>query len=366
MSKMYVVTNPVPLHNNSPLVSLAKFVQVVCAAGYSPEIIGARLPADGVRGIPDSVPVRSFRYGGRGILKIFIFLLLQMKMFFWGLFCFKKNDVVYFWIADKMIGSFLAAKLRGAETNFFLYGSIVVKHSKNWARKLEQYMTDHADRVCAEAPSIFSECDIPENKILNPIQLFVPECGIEPKPFCDRELIIAVMSRLSREKHPFETIQAICRIHETMPDVYLRIIGSGPMEYQCRELVKKLGADGFIEFTGWLPADEAKRKLADCRVLIYPTDVEGVPGGILEAMSFGIPALASPVGGIPDVITDGVDGVILTDTDVDTIAAELSALLSSDKLSDMSDAATSTIKERFSLDAAAKNFNAVREGHTAE
>lgn len=365
MAKMYIVTNPMPEHNNSPAVSLGKFVQVIRAAGYAPSVIGARLP-EKLPGVADDVPVRSFGYGGKGIFKILSFGFLQLKTFFYCLCKFHRGDSVYFWIADKMIGAYTAAKIKGAKTNFFLYGKINSRHTKAWARSLEQYMTDNADFVCAEAESVFGECRIPEGKRLSVIKLFVPEFAVEPKPYSERERIVAVMSRLSAEKHPLETIRAVCRVREEIPDLRLRIIGGGPMEKECRELVSELGADGFIEFTGWLPSSEAKKQLSECVLLMYPAEIEGVPGGILEAMSFGIPALASPVGGIPCLIDDGVDGVFLSGTDSEIIAEELLSLLQSDKLEKMSAAAKRKIEREFSLQSAAENFRSVTETKNAQ
>lgn len=359
MERTFIITNPMPTHNNSPAVSLGKFVQVVKSAGYSPKVIGARLP-ENIPGVPDGVPVKSFRYGGRSVVKMLSFLLLQVKSFFYFLANCRKGDAVYFWIADKMIGAFLGAKLRGAEVNFFLYGMIDNRHAQKWARSLEQYMTDHADRVCAEGANVFTECSIPEDKPLDVIRLFVPESDITPIPYSEREPVIAVMSRLSPEKHPEDTIRAVCRVHETHPEIRLRIIGGGPIEGRCRQLVHELCADDFITFTGWLPSHDAKRRLSECILLSYPSDFEGVPGGILEAMSFGVPALASPVGGIPDLIEDGVDGVLLTSPDADTIARELESLLTSGELERLSREAMRKIREYFSLEAAAANFKAVR------
>lgn len=363
MSKLYVITNPVPIHNNSPLISLGKFLQIIRRAGSEPTVIGARIPEDGIPGVGDTVSVINYSYGGRGILKLASYILLQLRTFFSGLVRFRKGDAVYFWIADKMIGAFLAAKLRGAENNFFLYGKISSRHTQNWARNLEQYMTDCSDCVCAEAKSVLTECRIPEDRRTDVIQLFVPETEIEPPPYAERGNLVSVMSRLSPEKYPLETIRAVAEVHRSVPDIRLRIIGGGPIEDECRQLVCELGAEDYIEFTGWLPPDEAKQMLGQCRILMYPAEIEGVPGGILEAMSFGIPALASPVGGIPDLIDNGKDGVFLSATDADTIAAELTELLNSGKLEAMSAAAINKIKERFTLERAAQNFAAVRASH---
>lgn len=363
VGKMYVVTNPMPEHNNSPAVSLGKFVQVICAAGYTPSVIGARIPKDGIPGIADTVPVRSYGYGGTGILKLISYVWLQLRMFFSGLVRFGRDDVLYFWIADKMIGAFLAAKLKGAEINYFLYGRIFGDGKRGFSDKLVSYMADHASYVCAEADSVLDQWELSRNERSNVINLYVPKLCVHPIPFEQRSKNVLMYCRLCDGKHIDDAIRAFSRLHVSFPEYRLKIVGGGVLEHEMKELVHELSADDYIVITGWLEHAAAVKCAADSILLLYPTDAEGVPGGILEAMSLGIPALASPVGGIPDVITDGFDGVYLSGTDTLTIEAEMKSLLLSDKLRDMSDNAVKTINERFSLDAAAANFKVVRDSH---
>ncbi|MBQ7827590.1 MAG: glycosyltransferase [Clostridia bacterium] len=363
MERLFIVTNPMPTHNNSPAVSLGKFVQVVLGAGYSPRIIGARLP-EKIPGVPDTVPVRSFRYGGKGIFKMLSFLLLQIKTFFYCLANCRKGDAVYFWIADKMIGAFLGAKLKGAEINYFLYGKVFADGDGGLSEKLVRFMMNRATYVCAEAPSVFGQWGVGDSYDRDSINLFVPQSGVTPIPFEERSLNVAMYCRLSIGKHIDDAIRAFCAVKERFPEYRLKIIGGGPIEADVRNLVRELRADGFITVTGWLDHGEALKTVADSRVLLYPTDAEGVPGGILEAMSLGVPALASPVGGIPDLIESDVDGMFLASPDADTIARELETVLATGTPQEMSRAAMRKIKEKFSLESAAANFKAVRAEHT--
>lgn len=352
-----VITNPVPLHNVSPLVSLGKFVRVLVSAGYSPLIIGARLPNDGIPEIPDGVRVKSLPYGGRGIFKLFSYIFLQLRLFFSLLIKLGRDDTLYFWIADKMIGAFLAARLRGAEINFFVYGN-VAPHG-GISERLTLYMASHASRICAEAPSVFDQWDLPASVPRCCIKLFVPSSGIAPVPFSERPALVGMMCRLAHGKHADDAVRAFCRLHERLPEFGLRIIGGGPLEAQTLELIDELGAGEYISVTGWLEHDDALRELSRCRVLLYPTDAEGVPGGILEAMFLGVIPLATPVGGIPDVIDDGVNGFFLSDTSPDTIAAQLSAVLTSESAQGAAAASIQKIEKEFSLAAAARNLRAV-------
>lgn len=352
-----------PTHNNSPAVSLGKFVQVMLGAGYAAEIIGARIP-ENIPGVPDSVSVTSFRYGGNDIAKMFSYILLQIKSFFYCLAKCRKNDAVYFWIADKMIGAFLGAKLKGAEVNFFLYGKVFADGDGGFSEKLVRFMMNRATYVCAESPSVFDQWEVGDSYDRDSINLFVPQSGVVPIPFEERSRTVAMYCRLSIGKHIDDSIRAFCAVRKKFPEYRMKIIGGGPIEANVRALVRELQADEFITVTGWLEHGEALKNIADSHVLLYPTDAEGVPGAILEAMSLGVPALASPVGGIPDLIENDVDGVILSSPDADTIARELESVLTSGTLEELSRAAICKIKEKFSLESAAANFKAVRAKHT--
>lgn len=357
--RTFVITNPVPLHNASPLVSLSKFVRVLVSAGYSPVIIGARLPKDGIPEIPDGVQTKSLPYGGKGIFKLFSYVFLQLRLFFSLLIKLKKSDTLYFWIADIMIGPFCAARLRGADINFFLYGKC--HPHGGLSMKLRYYMATHASCICAESPSVFEQCELPSSAPRSYISLFVPKSDIAPIPFAERPTVVAMMCRLAQVKHIDDAVRAFCRIHESFPDYKLKIIGGGILEAEIHELIDELGANEFISVTGWLNHSDAQRELSECRVLLYPTDAEGVPGAILEAMSFGVIPLASPIGGIPDVIDNGINGFILSDTSPDAIASELSAVLTSESVLSVSAAAIQKIEKEFSLEAASQNLRSVRE-----
>lgn len=366
MGKVYVVTNPTPLHNNSPVVSLSKFVQVLCGAGYTPVVSGARLPKDGLPGVPDDVIVKSYRYGGKSIFKMASFAMLQMKMFFSGLFRYRKGDSVYFWIADKMLGAFLAAKLKRAEINYFLYGRTFKDGTGGLSAKLIIYMMNRADYVCVESPAVFDQWNPDESVPRSAIRLFVPESDVQSVPFSERGKSVAMFSRLCPGKHIDDAVKAFCKVREQFPDYDMTIIGGGVLEDEVRELIRELNAEDYITVTGWLSPDEAKRRIAECRVLLYPTDAEGVPGSVLESMSLGVPALASPAGGIPDVIDDGADGRILSDTTPDVIEKELASMLSCDRLEQMAEAAKKKIAEQYSRDAAVANFLAVIESRNVK
>lgn len=357
MRRLFVITNPIPTHNASPVVSLGKFVAETAAAGFEVSVIGARLPHDitDVSDMPAGVSIRSFRYGGRGALKMLSYLALQIRLFFHCIVRFRADVPVFFWLGDKMIGAFLAAKCRRCSVSYFVYGHGNNDRSPEWARKLLRFMMHHADRICAESASVLAEWDVTDGDV---IPLYCPSPS-EAVPYDERVRMICMLCRLVPEKHPLETIRAAGGVLRDFPDWSLTVIGGGLLEDECRELASSYDR---INVTGWLPSAEVRRILPDFRILLYPTDTEGVPGGVLEAMAAGVVPLVSPVGGIPDVTDGSSDGIYLSGTDEAAIADTLRAAIARDDLATLSRNAAARVREHHSLDAAARNFKKIMDG----
>jgi glycosyltransferase involved in cell wall biosynthesis len=75
------------------------------------------------------------------------------------------------------------------------------------------------------------------------------------------------------------------------------------------------GRNGHVRWLGWLDPHERDRRLSECEVFVMPSLSEGLPLALLEAMAHGRAIVASAVGGVPDVITDGVEGLLVAPGD---------------------------------------------------
>lgn len=86
-------------------------------------------------------------------------------------------------------------------------------------------------------------------------------------------------------------------------DITAVIIGDGSKRVEFEKYAKNEGVDEFITFTGLLPSsDDVREQLLKSDIYMFPTQAEGLPRGILEAMAVGMPVLSTPVGGIPEII----------------------------------------------------------------
>jgi glycosyltransferase involved in cell wall biosynthesis len=116
---------------------------------------------------------------------------------------------------------------------------------------------------------------------------------------------LAIVGRLDTVKGHYVAIEALAT-PSVPPDAHLQIIGVGPMESRLRELVEVRGVADRVHFLGF--RRNIYDYLAHCDVLLMPSLHEGLPYTLLEAMALGTPIIASRVGGLAEILRDGITG----------------------------------------------------------
>lgn len=110
----------------------------------------------------------------------------------------------------------------------------------------------------------------------------------------------------------------------------LSLVGGGPLEAEMKVLCADLGLNGRVNFLG--ARTDVAQILATAQVFVLCTFWEGLPRSIIEAMRAGLPVMASAVAGIPELIEDGVSGLLCEPADVDDAANKLGQLIGSSAL----------------------------------
>lgn len=123
------------------------------------------------------------------------------------------------------------------------------------------------------------------------------------------EIIIGYVGRLSKEKGIKYLFEAIAMLVKEFVPVKLLIVGDGPQKSELYQLTISLNIEGKVILTGFQPNVDEWIAVMDFFVL--PSITEGTPMALLEVMSQGVPCIASAVGGIPQVIDSGVDGILV-------------------------------------------------------
>lgn len=158
---------------------------------------------------------------------------------------------------------------------------------------------------------------------------------------------------IAPHKGVFELARAFAGITGTFPKLKLVYAGTGRAMEEVRRLPAKLRLEDRIECTGWLESQRKRAVLARATIFVLPSYVEGMPMALLEAMSWGLPVIATSVGGVPEVITHEANGLLVAPGDVAALADAISRLMGDSALRErLGSAARETIATRFSLDTA--------------
>jgi glycosyltransferase involved in cell wall biosynthesis len=124
------------------------------------------------------------------------------------------------------------------------------------------------------------------------------------------------------------TLRAFARVQAEVPDASLTVIGIGPQEAMLRSLAAELSLRNVV-FVGRVAPGEIARYYAEAGIYVQTPAIDNMPGSVLEAFASGAPVVATNVGGVPAILTDGVHGLLAPDNDDAAIADRILRLLRS-------------------------------------
>ncbi len=353
MSKAFVITNPMIAANKSAEVTLSKFLRVILAVHNETTIIGGNISVESdLKHV--TLISKSMTRADNKLKRLLDIVILQIWMAVKILQSIKKGMPIYFWLGDKMVFPYIAAKVVKAEINYFIYGNVgkegKISSFQRISERMIRWMAEHADYICVETPSVINEWPDLKYKQMRTIHLYT-EIG-NASPVYPRKNIIGMICRLTPGKHIIESIEAMSVIHEQYPDWTLEIVGSGKQEQECIAKIKETKANSYISMRGWQDHSSLFYILSNWKYLLFPSDTEGLPNGVIEAMSMGVPAIASPVGGLQDLISNGTNGYFLTGVSPVEISVGIKCAIEENKYDSLSLAAFDAIKTEYTLNAA--------------
>jgi glycosyltransferase involved in cell wall biosynthesis len=141
------------------------------------------------------------------------------------------------------------------------------------------------------------------------------------KQFC-----VLFVSRIIKEKGIFELLDGFKLVNQKYPDSKLVIVGDGK-EFDHMKQYTIANSINNVDYTGFLSGVEKYNKFREADMLILPSYTEGMPTVIVEAMAFGLPVVASKVGGIPDLIKNDEFGYLLNEITALDIAQNIEKLI---------------------------------------
>ncbi len=139
------------------------------------------------------------------------------------------------------------------------------------------------------------------------------------------------------------------------------MIGDGELRDEIEHFLSENNIQSQVDLLGWVENRQLPNFLNDVRLVVVPSDYEGLPSGVLEAMACGTPVLATPVGGIPDLIRDEETGFFMENNTPQCIAQNAIRSLSHPNLEQISRNAQALIERQYTYEAATERYKSVLE-----
>ncbi len=143
-------------------------------------------------------------------------------------------------------------------------------------------------------------------------------------------VILCGIGRLHPQKGFDLLVQALAPLRDHPVNWQCWLVGDGAEKTMLENSIFELGLQDQIKLLGW--RDDIPELLAQADMFVMPSRFEGYPYVLLEAMASGLPVIASKVGGVEEIITDHVDGILVAAQDVQALAGEIARLLNEPQL----------------------------------
>ena len=175
----------------------------------------------------------------------------------------------------------------------------------------------------------------------------------------ERENSVGYIGALNQAKGIPNLLEAIPRVLKRADRIKFLIGGDGELRNEVERYSGRENLNGNVNFVGWIPHHELPDYLNELKLLILPSYIEGLPNIILEAMAYGTPVLATPVGEIPDVIKDGQTGFIMENNSPECIAENVIRALNHPNLEQITKNARALMEREFTYEKAVKRYRQI-------
>lgn len=188
--------------------------------------------------------------------------------------------------------------------NIFSLADKVIVLSEEWAKF-------YADHICDVNKII-----IIHNGVIMPIY--------KKTDYTDHNVLF--LGRLGERKGSYDLINAIPNVLKRVPDAQFFLGGDGEIE-ETQRIINNNGLSEHVKILGWVRDSEKENYFKICSVFVLPSYHEGMPMSVLESMSYGLATISTNVGGIPQIIDNGIDGFRIDAGNIEELTASIVRLL---------------------------------------
>lgn len=256
-----------------------------------------------------------------------------------------------------------AAKLAGVRRCVHTVHSVADKEAEGILQKLSNRFFYHAGWSVPVALSEEVRQTVVTFYGLPPERVPVVINGIDLSRFRVREAVspeapvkLVHVGRLDVPKNQERLLRAFRIVHDRCPDCRLTLVGDGNLRQSLETLTRELALEEAVTFAGM--REDVASFLAEGDIFVLSSDYEGMPMSIIEAMAAGLPVVSTAVGGVPDLVEDGKNG-LLTPCDAQSLAEALLRLVETPTLRQTQSQSAQKRSTQFSSKSMASTYLAV-------
>lgn len=206
--------------------------------------------------------------------------------------------------------------LVGTDRSYYLITKFAIEQSDG--------VTAVSGNLCERMKEVFG--------IEKPVRVIYNSVNLEQykiRPHRNPEPLLLHISNFRPVKRVLDCVRVLAALRERMP-ARLKMVGDGPDRSPAERLAQELGVADYVEFPG--KCNDIAGTIADADLLLLPSELESFGLVALEAMASGVPVVATNVGGIPEVLTHGVDGFLCEVGDIEAMAGRAREILTDSAL----------------------------------
>jgi glycosyltransferase involved in cell wall biosynthesis len=364
-----ILTFPISEAGNIPLSNLVDILKPISNDLYL--ITGN----DGIKFFKDDAEIRSCgieHESGKNVLtRIIRYVYTQLKVSYKLARIAKGVDVWIFFIGgDSLVFPMLTAKLLKKQCVLAFAGSSI-HTGKVWGDSLVKPLEflssinrSLSDKIIVYSSGLIRDWNLEKyrDKISIAHKHFLDFDKFKiKKKFREKGNLVGYIGRFSEEKGMLNFVKAIPEIIKERSDVEFLIGGDGQLQNKIENYLDENNLTDRVNLAGWIPHDKLPDYLNELKLVVLPSYTEGLPNIMLEAMACGTPVLATPVGAIPDVITDGETGFIMGNNSPACIAENVIRALEHPDLGRIVENARALVEREFTYEVAVERYRGILE-----
>lgn len=285
----------------------------------------------------------------------------------------KKSNTILFFFGETLIIPLIVSKCLGLKVLIIFPGNLKSELARNKRRGMplsiigafSRFSKSFCDEIILYSQTLIAAWGLEKHrdKILIAPRHFIDFDKFKIKKEIDkRDYLVGYIGRLNEEKGILNFVEAIPEILKERSDLKFLICGDGRL---CGKIKKRLSEDDLndkVELAGWVDHNRLPDYLNRLKLVVLPSYTEGLPNLILEAMACGTPVLATPVGAIPDIITDGSTGFTMKNNSPACIAKAVVQTLEHPDIEIIVGNAKMLVEREFTYDVAVERYRGILGG----